>query len=303
MRALLLLFILLCAAVPFSGAAAFPVLNAPASYAGRVEAEGTHYAVLLRLKEGNCFVLQEERGKKQRTLTGRWFQTNGGAILQLSNHNGLEKKINVGGAGMLYAGVQAPFTQYRNVTLERVPDMPFPYAVMGTLNVAPDGARLRDAATGVTLRLLPDPQLEALPHKALFADMDVEETDSGLRLLRLRSATETFPPLQENTPELFRRQVVPLSWRLLSEGKDLRCTFRETVLAVTDGNVQLEIPYTLDADSITFHPDARTAALWKAFGMRQAGRLLLGTHLWDLNGKVLSLQLDDDTLCVLEKIG
>ena len=303
MRALVFLFILLCAAAPLSGAAAFPVLKAPASYAGVVEAEGARYAVTLRLKADHHFVLREERGKNQRTLTGRWFQTDGGAILQLSNRNGLEKRLNVGGAGTLYAGVQAPFTQYRNVALESVPDVPFPYAVMGTLSFGSDGVWLRDAATGTASRLLPDPQLAHLPRKALFTDMDVEEDGSNLRLLRLRSAAETFPPLQETTPELFRRQVVPLSWQLILNGHPLHCVFRETLLVVTDDKARIEIPYTLAADSITFRTDAKIAALWDAFGLREAGRLLSGKYVWDLNGKVLSLQSDDTTLCVLEKIG
>ncbi len=304
MRILLLFILFLCAVVP-SQAAAFPVLRAPASYTGSVEAEGRRYTVALRLKADHRFVLSEEINGKARTLTGKWVQADGGAILHLVNRNGLDKVLNVGGTGKLYSGVQAPFEKYRNVVLEQAPEAAFPYAIMGTLSLGASGAILTDSATGLPAPMTPDPQLDSLLSRGspLFADMDVEEDGGFLRLVRIRSAVKEFPPLQENTPNLFLQQIMPFRWQLSFGGYSLQCAFKDGLLTATDGSLRVEIPYTLEGDRILFSPSPKSAAVWDAFGLSGAGSILKGSFVWDFYDKILLLQGDETDLCVLEKIG
>lgn len=303
MRILLLLFLLLCAAVP-SQAAAFPVLS-PGGYTGSVEAEGKRYTIILELKKDHCFVLREEVGEKARTLTGKWVQINGGAILQLVNRNGLNKVLNVGGTGTLYSGVQAPFEKYRNVVLEQTGATAFPYTIMGTLSFGATGASLQDSATGMVAGLVPDPQLDSLRSRSssLFVDMEVEEEDEALRLVRIRSAADVFPPLHENTPNLFSQQVAPFRWQLSLGRYSLQCSFRKERLIVTDGSLSVEIPYKLEEDRILFYPSPKSAVLWEALGLSEVAHVLDGKFSWDFYDKILLLQSDETGLCVLEKIG
>ena len=159
--------IFLCAAAPaLCGAVAFPVLEAPAVYSGGVESESVRYDATLLLNPDHLFILRERMMRadgrpSERTLTGAWFQVRDGSLLQLTNRNGLDRVLNIGGSGSLYWGVQSPFPKYMNVTLRKGGEK-FPFAVMGTLTFGGSTAVLQDAATNKTYPLLPDAQIEQL---------------------------------------------------------------------------------------------------------------------------------------------
>lgn len=117
--------IFLCAAAPaLCGAVAFPVLEAPAVYSGGVESESVRYDATLLLNPDHLFILRERMMRadgrpSERSLTGAWFQVRDGSLLQLTNRNGLDRVLNIGGSGSLYWGVQSPFPKYMNVTLRK----------------------------------------------------------------------------------------------------------------------------------------------------------------------------------------
>ena len=114
--------ICLCAAAPaLCGAVAFPVLEAPAVYSGGVESESVRYYATLLLTPDHLFILRERMMRadgrpSERTLTGAWNQVRDGSLLQLTNRNGLDRVLNIGGSGSLYWGVQSPFPKYMNDT-------------------------------------------------------------------------------------------------------------------------------------------------------------------------------------------
>lgn len=135
--------IFLCAAAPaLCGAVAFPVLEAPAVYSGR---RGVRKCALRRHTASepgpSLYPARKDDAAdgrpSERSLTGAWFQVRDGSLLQLTNRNGLDRVLNIGGSGSLYWGVQSPFPKYMNVTLRKGGEK-FPFAVMGTLTfVAP----------------------------------------------------------------------------------------------------------------------------------------------------------------------
>lgn len=310
MRALCLMFIL-CAAVPVvCGAAAFPVPDAPAVYSGGVEEGGTLYSIALRLKAGHRFILRERivpSGERPsvRTLTGSWFQIQEGALLQLTNRNGLERLINVGGEGTLYYGVQAPFSHYMNVSLRKGLDEAFPYAVMGTLTFEGPKAVLRDAATGEAHALLPSPPLASIRHEEpQFVDVDVEEEGERLRISRVRGASPRFPDLPRSTPALFR-QTIPGLWRVM--GTKLQASFQQSeekrgTLEVRGEGIFFSIPYMLKEDEIDFRPEKKIALLWRSLSRKKAVLPFNGLQSWEIHGVVLAFAGPGGRLCLLEKI-
>ena len=308
-----LFWIFLCAAVPaLCGAAAFPVLEAPAVYSGDVASEGARYGMTLRLKPDHLFVLRERKAPadgrpSERTLTGAWFQVEGG-LLQLTNRNGLERVLNIGGSGSLYDGVLSPFPRYMNVLLRKGGE-PFPYAVMGTLAFDGPAATLIDAATDKSYPLLPDAQLDQLRSRGerFFVDADVEEHGASLRLLRLRSAADVLPRLPQDTPERFHRLVSDVRWRVAFDGRTFQGVFRQEkdargLYEMIAPDMTLRIPYALEANRIALRPDKETARIADAFGLKNFIHTLNMVKTWEIHGRLLAFWGPDGPLCVLEKI-
>lgn len=121
-RAAFLLAGLFILAAPQACGAAFPVLKAPALYAGEYRQGGGVYHVLLYLGEKHAFVMREKpalpgAGETGWEETGAWYQIRGGAFLQLTGSSGFHRLINVGGKGNLYLGVLNPEGEQLSVTL------------------------------------------------------------------------------------------------------------------------------------------------------------------------------------------
>lgn len=302
---------IICAVAPvLCGAAAFPVLDAPAAYSGGVEESGTLYSMALRLKAGHRFILRERiippgGPPSVRTLTGSWFQIRQGSLLQLTNRNGFERVVNVGGEGILYCGVQAPFSRYMNVSLRKGLDEAFPYAMMGTLAFEGANAVLRDAATGDAYSLLNTPALASLrQEEPQFVDVDVEEEGDRLRISHVRGASSRFPDLPDNTPELFRMANTGL-WRI--RGTDLQASFRQTeekegTLEISGEELFFSIPYRLREDKIEFSPEKKMVSLWRSLGYQKLASAFNGLQSWEIHGVVLAFTGTGKRLCLLEKI-
>lgn len=314
MRTVFFWLISLCAAAPaLCGAAAFPVLEAPAVYSGEVRSEGACYDVTLFLKADHLFALRERMARtdgrsSERTLTGAWFQVEGGSLLQLANHNGLERILNIGGSGSLYWGVQSPFPSYMNVTLRKGGEA-FPFSVMGTLAFEGSVAMLRDTATNKAYPLLPDARIERLRGRGerLFVDADVEENGASLRLLRLRSATDVIPRLPQDTPERFQRLVSGSHWAVTLDGRTFQCTFGKKkdahgLLDMIAVDMALQLSYELEADRIVFRPDKKTIRMMDAFGLKTLMSTFNNVKKWEIHGNLLVFWGTNGLLCVLEKI-
>ena len=189
--------------------------TAQASYA--VLAPGSLYAaslghgveVRLRLLENQFFVLTQTRPKGDNgpplCLTGRWAQTSGGALLQLSNNHGLALCFNVGGGGSLYGtSVGRPGLPPQSLTLRKKPHTPAPFIIMGNLEFRNGQAVLTDSASGVAFAPVTGKDLDALNKSApVFVEAEVSPLKRGLRVERLRSATERGPSAAAPAEERF----------------------------------------------------------------------------------------------------
>lgn len=306
--------IFLCAAAPaLCGVVAFPVLEAPVIYSGGVESENVRYDATLILNPDHLFILRERMMRadgqpSERTLTGAWFQVKGGSLLQLTNRNGLDRVLNIGGSGSLYWGIQSPFPKYMNVTLRKGGEK-FPFAMMGTLTFGGSTAVLQDAATNKTYPLLPDAQFEQLCGRGerFFVDADVEENGASLRILRLRSATDSIPKLPQDTPERFQRLVSGAHWCATLDGRTFNCTFQQEKmdrgrLDMVINDLAVHVSYRLKANRITFHLDKKNLRMSEAFGLKTFVDFLNELNIWEIHGNLLVLRGAEGPLCVLEKI-
>jgi hypothetical protein len=121
-HAVFLLAGLFLLAAPQARGAAFPVLKAPALYAGEYRQGDNLFHVFLYLGEKHEFVIREkpaqpvspETGWEE---TGTWYQIRGGAFLQLAGASGFRRLVNVGGRGNLYLGMLAPEGKQLTATL------------------------------------------------------------------------------------------------------------------------------------------------------------------------------------------
>lgn len=289
MRIVFWLLFLYAATPALCGVAAFPVLESPAIYSGGVESENVRYDATLILNPDHLFILRErmmraEGQPSERTLTGAWFQVKGGSLLQLTNRNGLERFLNIGGSGSLYWGIQSPFPKYMNVTLHKGGEK-FPFAVMGTLTFGDSTAVLQDAATNKTYPLLSDTQLEQLRGrgKRFFVDADVEESGTSLRILRLRSATDSIPKLTQDTPEGFQRFVSGAHWGATLDRQTFNCMFQQEKrdrgrIDMVINELAVHISYRLKANHITLHLDKKTLRMSEVFGLKTFMDFLTNTE-------------------------
>ena len=104
----------------------FPPLHDSMVYAGEFEHGEYIYSVLLVLGKDQKFLLKEHfalpNGKySEWEATGKWHQIRKGAFLQLSNQDGLQRLVNVGGSGNLYLGMQWPAGSQITVILRPKP--------------------------------------------------------------------------------------------------------------------------------------------------------------------------------------
>ena len=306
--------IFLCSTAPaLCGAVTFPVLEAPASYSGGVESGTVRYDATLLLNPDHLFILRERMMRadgrpSERTLTGAWFQVKDGSLLQLTNRNGLERVLNIGGSGSLYWGLQSPFPKYMNVTLHKGGER-FPFAVMGTLTFGGSTAVLQDASTNKTYPLLPDAQIEQLRERGerIFVDADVEERGASLRILRLRSATDVIPKLPQDTPKRFQRLVSGARWFATLEGQTFNCTFQQEKadhgrLDMVMSDLAVHLSYRLEANRITFRLDEKNLRMAETFGLKTFAEVFNKLESWEIHGDLLVLRGADKPLCVLEKI-
>ena len=228
--------------------------------------------------------------------------------MQLTNRNGLERVLNIGGSGSLYWGLQSPFPKYMNVTLHKGGER-FPFAVMGTLTFGGSTAVLQDAATNKTYPLLPDAQIEQLRERGerIFVDADVEERGASLRILRLRSATDVIPKLPQDTPKRFQRLVSGARWFATLEGQTFNCTFQQEKadhgrLDMVMSDLAVHLSYRLEANRITFRLDEKNLRMAETFGLKTFAEVFNKLESWEIHGDLLVLRGADKPLCVLEKI-
>ena len=116
--------IFLCSTAPaLCGAVTFPVLEAPPSYLRRCGVRNCALRRHTASKPGPPLhpARTDDAGRRsasERTLTGAWFQVKDGSLLQLTNRNGLERVLNIGGSGsfVLGAPISVPQVYERHPT-------------------------------------------------------------------------------------------------------------------------------------------------------------------------------------------
>lgn len=301
-----------------SACAAFPSLEAAQAFAGKVEAGGTVYDVLLRLRPGRFFILHERAllpsGRlEKRSLTGRWRQSDGGALLRLTSRNGFDRTLNVGGGQELYGHVRTEDGQSLNLPLKLCRDDPRPFSLAGLLDFEDGMPRLQDAASGIVFPLKSiDPAdvaaLDALARRnvPLFAEAEVEESLGGVRLLRLLSVSERLPSTVRQAPRLLR-EVRGGSWRWLTDkAPDLNAVFTpqgesEALLELTGKGLRVRALCQSHGDDVSFHVDEADAAMLRGAGFASLLETLLGIRSWNFEAEAIVFSQDDRILAVLER--
>lgn len=303
-----LLLCLLCRVSAEAGE--FPTVSPMTTYAARAGTENAAYEAILRLRGDNFFVLHQREsipGKKasETSLTGTWRQIAEGGILQLSNRHGLLLRLNVGGGGNLYGDLRAPASGLPvSLMFQKTRDQARPFTLEGTLSRDAGAVSLRDSASGRAFAIV---QGDApRDGDALFVEALVEETEHGLRLLRLHGVASRAP-LADEGAAAFENIAPGRAWGLWAEGLPrLSCAFDTPrngrgALEIAARGLRLRAEYRVKADALALRVHPEDAAMLKAVGADDVLDLLENVRRWALEGKALVLFSGSAALAVLEQ--
>lgn len=198
---LLMSLLLFAVPVPCRGTS-FAVLYPDVRYEGRELTESGELQVELQLMNGNFFSLRQvfvPRGGRAVTqnFTGKWRQVEHGALLLLTNLNGLSLRLNVGGSGNLYGEFFCnATTPPASVALKQVAEPLRSFVIMGRLERSGTGdVSLTDSGSGQVFFPVGGKPLNALSEKehALFIDAVVSFEGKHMLLEKIRSMSRTVP--------------------------------------------------------------------------------------------------------------
>lgn len=272
------------------------------------------YEALLRLREGHWFILHERLTlpngiAEEKSRTGLWRQVDGGALLQLVNRAAFVRKLNVGGENALYGEVQRLGVRPLTAAFRVVEDKALPFEISGWLSWENESPVLRDAATDKLFALHADPRLEELARAGASFQVQVwvEDDAKALRLLRLEKATPREAGRKIQREDFFATTVDGAHWRISAKGlPPLFATFlskdaAQGTVEITGQGVGLRAAYKTHEAGMTLHVEENRISLSQEAAT--LAELLNKVQHWDVEGDVLVLSRETETLCILEKKG
>lgn len=293
----------------------YPQLEPVSQFSGEVTTPAGQCSTELFLLEKNFCVLRlmtpSNRGQAiVHDVVGTWRQVMGGAILRLMNRHGLSLDLNVGAAGNVYGDL--PFggeLGHRTLVLRSVPFRLHEFCTMGKFLREGKRATVTDSATG---RIIPADNCEKsedVPEGIpVFADVVVMPESQGLRVVRVRSFSRTFPLgfVDETRGDVtdFGNDVVGTSWILTAPDMP-HSTWRfvghpKGILEITGVGLRIEARYTVNEHAVSIELDAKDILSLRACGAESMKTLLQDVSAWSLEGDILWLSTVDGRSLQLE---
>ena len=301
------------ATTPRAGGPGFAPLQAGSMYAGGDTTAQGQRRVELYLLDGNYFVLRQiatPKGKEAfvRDMTGHWRQSDGGALLRLSNRHGLALGLNVGGGGNLYGDFfPLPDEKSQSLVLKKSAFRAVTFTIMGSL----ERGTLTDSSTGRAFSVSgkADVLAKVDAEKALFVDAEVTQTEKGLRIERIRSSSTRFPSEAQGAPSAqeFSASVEGKTWLLpvLPGFPTGACFFNGSKgsgsLEVTGKGLRLVVPYTLRGNDLTVTVSEDDVQKLRAVGAEILVNMLRTVRSWSLESGALVLAAAEGQSFLLEK--
>lgn len=297
-----------------AGDSLYPRLSQATLYESTEETRASTYTAELYLLEKQLFILhlamRFKKGKdRAQDITGTWLQTEGGATLRLVNRHGLMLDLNVGGAGNLYGEV--PFggqIGQKSVVLKKAPFRRREACLMGTLTRRGSNVTLKESATGREFAATLDGLPTSLPEETpVFADVVAVPVAGGMRLLRIRSFSQTFPTdaAASTQDATFVSAVADRIWTLAAMQDMPLSSWRFSggntgTLEIAGPGLRAEARYTVDGKKLTILLNNKNARNLRACGAAALEALLHHIAIWSLEGKELCLSTDDGQSLQLE---
>ncbi|MBQ9453039.1 MAG: hypothetical protein IJU65_07090 [Desulfovibrio sp.] len=305
--ACLLLFQILLCGYAAAGDGLYPRLSQATLYEGTAETRAATYTAELYLLEKQLFILhlaiKFKRGNvRTQDITGTWRQTGGGATLRLVNRHGLMLDLNVGGTGNLYGEV--PFggqIDQKSVVLKKTPFRRQEACLMGTLTRRGSNITLKESATGREFAATLDGLPTTLPEKTpVFADVVAVPVAGGMRLLHIRSFSQTFPTeaAASTQGDTFVSAVAERIWTLAAMQDMPLSSWRFTggntgTLEIAGPGLRAEAHYTVNGKKLTIELNPKNARNLRACGAAALEALLHHIAVWSLESKELCLSTVD----------
>ena len=306
---LLALVLLLCASAQ---AATFPALQPASAFSGEETEDGLRSRAELYLLDRHFFVLSQHFEKGGRTfnrdLTGFWRQSADNALLHLTNHHGLNIRLNVGGMRTLYGFLPA-FGHRGHVFRLHMAQFAMPrFTVMGELDRGPEGLTLRDSATGKIFTFRgPVPYSGETPR---FVDAEIRYGPQGSSLERIRSSSPSAPMGPAPTQTLDFADITGILWVIppLPGTDALSCLF--TPADASHGTAEISgrgfwllAEYTVHDANLAFSVDQETLRMLHGLKAEGMESLLTTTRTWFLEGDVPVLETATGERIYLERPG
>lgn len=177
-----------------------PQIKAPVVFTGAFQNSITHNIVLY-LNEFHEFVLQEEVSLENGKVslwqtTGIWYQIRNGAFIQLTNENGYERLVNVGGNGDLYLSTQSLHQGHITIPIYKENIAPPVYQLQGDLYISDKNIYLRNRENNISHIILPDNNINEFIESnkdkqesllSIYADIEVVRDRGKTSVLRIRN--------------------------------------------------------------------------------------------------------------------
>lgn len=292
-----------------------PRIKSPVVYVGAFQDTIAH-SIVLYLNEFQEFVLQEEvtmqNGKTSSwQTTGTWYQIRDGAFIQLTNRNGYERFVNVGGNADLYFSIQSFQREHITVPIYAEDIDPPPYQLQGDLYISKQNIFLKNYENNISYRISPETIVKKFIESygdnlqqpiSVHADVEVAKNTGKASVLRIKNIqsinTQNSLKTKELLPVLLDT-ITGYRWEMIYCSLGDRIPFGAYFFFLPDGSFDVFDGVTHETGQYVLN--GKKISLTASVKSPLFRVLLEQAHTLNIVGEVLEIWGEHRVLAVLEK--